>query len=308
MQVLTREYTLEPIYYKGVIFWDKLFYKDRERKKSVNLIKYDAKTGKLFYQKSFGSDGPVGPFIYNDIAYISVYGAGLIAYDLKTDKILWKNNAIPSLEGISTDGNILFFTLSNGGVYAMDIRNGQLIWNDNTYFEMGYVTVGKENVYVRFRPFLDFKEGITAHNKKTGKIIWQRYFDHVRGFTKSGYFSSLTLHKDKLFFSNIKLEAPFAPFTDSGRYSPAGGAVYALDAQTGRLIWHREIAPFTAPISVNNTLCIGGQNILYALDEETGKERWHLNVTDDVINFVPYQNKLFLKLGMLKKEKLVAID
>lgn len=303
----TGDHNHEPIYYNGTIFWDKMFSKEKERKKSVNLMEYDAKTGKLFYQKSFASNSAVGLFIYNNIAYISLYGNGLTAYDLKTNKILWKGDAISDLEGISTDGETLFFTISNGGVYAMDIRNGKLLWNDNTFFEIGYVTVGKENVYVRFQPFMDFKEGIIAYNKKTGKIIWQRYFDNVSGFHKNGYFSSLTLHKDKLFFSNIKLEAPFIPHTESGRYSPAGGGVCALDAQTGKLIWYRNIAPFTAPISINNTLYIGGQNILYALNEDTGKERWHLNVKDDVINMMPYQNKLLLKLGMMKNEKLLAI-
>ncbi len=110
-----------------------------------------------------------------------------------------------------------------------------------------------------------------------------------------------------LIIKTILVENAIIPFTKPIRYSPAGGGVYALDARTGKLLWRKEIAPFTAPISINNTLYVGGQNILYALDGETGKERWHLNVEDDVINLVPYQNKLFLKLAMMKNEKLVAL-
>ncbi len=60
--------------------------------------------------------------------------------------------------------------------------------------------------------------------------------------------------------------------TNPTRYSPAGGGVYALDAldaKTGKLLWHKEIAPVTEPISINNTLYVGGQNVVYALDEKT---------------------------------------
>jgi outer membrane protein assembly factor BamB len=77
--------------------------------------------------------------------------------------------------------------------------------------------------------------------------------------------------------------------------------------QKSKLLWHREIAPFTEPISINNTLYVGGQNVVYALDEKTGKERWHLQIDGDAMHLVPYQNKLFVKIGMYSNGKLLAI-
>lgn len=302
----TGDYNHQPIYYKGVIYWDKMIGSGKQEK-SVNLMESNAKTGKILYQKGFEVGSATGLFIYNNVAYISLFD-GLTAYDLKMNKILWKSEEI-AYGNSSTDGEVLFFHVQNGGMRALNIKNGQLLWKEKNefLFEMGYPTLSKESIYVTFKTvFDDHKEGIIAYDKKTGKIIWQRYFNDILGFNKYGYISSLTLHKDKLFFSNI-VETPIIPITEPTRYSPAGGGVYALDAQTGKLIWHADVAPFTAPISINNTLYVGGQNVLYALDEETGKEHRHLNVKDDVVDLMPYQNKLFLKLGIMMDGKLIAV-
>ena len=293
------KYHYPATYYNGVLYWDKIDGRGYgQEEKSLNLMKYNAKTGKLLYQKGFGVGNSNGLLIYNDIAYLCLYD-GVTAYDLKKNKILWKSGGLVQ-GGISTDGHALF--VSNGGLYVLDMQNGRLLWKNDAI--SGQATLGKEAIYADFLSD-DDKVGIIAYEKKTGKVIWKRYLNDVPGFSKHGGLSDITLHQDRLFVSNRVREAIIT--TNPTRYSPVGGGVYALDAKTGKLLWHKEVSPFTDPISINNTLYVGGQNIVYALNEKTGEERWHLSVEDDVTRLVPYQNKLFLKLGMYSRGKLLAI-
>ena len=132
--------------------------------------------------------------------------------------------------------------------------------------------------------------------------MWKCY----PAFVKRGYLTTITIDNNKLFLS-YTVSSPIVPITHPMRYSSAGGEVFALDAETGKVLWRTGIAPVIEPISVNHILYIGGQNKLYALDEDTSKERWHLDLEDDATNIIPYRNKLFVKIGQMKDGKLLAI-
>ena len=293
-------YNYQPTYYKGFIYSDKMMGKGYQ-KNAINFIKFDAQTGKILEQKKFGIGSSNGLLIYNDIAYVSLYG-GVAAYDLKSKKILWERGGIPS-NGLSTDGDALFFSVGNGytGVGALDITTGRLLWRNDHFSGASYLTLDKDYVYMAFYD-LDDRSGVVAFNKKTGAVVWKCY----PAFVKRGYLTTITIDNNKLFLS-YTVSSPIVPITHPMRYSSAGGEVFALDAETGKVLWRTGIAPVIEPISVNHILYIGGQNKLYALDEDTSKERWHLDLEDDATNIIPYRNKLFVKIGQMKDGKLLAI-
>ncbi len=224
---------------------------------------------------------------------------------MQKKKIIWRRSPAPTYN-LSTDGQALFFVSQDGSLYAVNMKNGQLLWADHTSIKLGDVIVGKELIYVNSIPFRSIDRRITAYAKKTGVLIWQRSLNEPN-YAKYGSLAS-TLHHDKLFVSHVLL-SPISTFSEPIRYSSKGSGVYALDAQTGQMLWHADIEAITAPISINNVLYIGAHDSLYALYEETGKERWHLNMEDDVSAIIPYRNKLFIQLGLTKKYgKLLEIS
>ena len=164
--------------------------------------------------------------------------ASLYALDAKTGALRWswKPGSMETSSPAVANG-VVYAGMDDGSLYALNAATGALHWKSPTIgrFIRG-VAVGKGLVYVGGTDAIDHPAlyGINASN---GAIVW-KFLTGGTGFN----FSSPT-------------------FANGVVYMPGGAGVYALDANTGAILW-QDLAPANpgaSPVVVNGVLYINGE-------------------------------------------------
>src|SRR6266851_7233408 len=136
-----------------------------------------------------------------------------------------------SLEGtpVVKDG-VLYVSTGNDDVYAFDAKTGALIWEHRSGIDQNITTVccGWDNRGVAVadgKVFLGLLDGsLVALDAKTGDLIWQTQV----GKWQDGYtITSAPLYYNGVIYSGI-----------SGGDREARGKLTALDARSGKELWH----------------------------------------------------------------------
>ena len=163
--------------------------------------------------------------------------ASLYALDAKTGALRWswKQSSMEDSSPAVANG-VVYAGMSDGSLYALNAATGALHWKSPTIGRyIRGVAVGKGLVYVGGTDGNDHPAlyGINASN---GAIVW-KFLTGGTGFN----FSSPT-------------------FANGVVYMPGGVGVYALDANTGAILWQDPAPanPGASPVVVNGVLYING--------------------------------------------------
>jgi outer membrane protein assembly factor BamB len=115
---------------------------------------------------------------------------------------------------------------------------------------------------------------VVAFNPENGKRLWVRNFAK---FEKKGFFSFSFITRLWQSGESAKIGGGLGVAYEKVFFGTENGDVYALDAKTGKTIWHERVKgevlaepAIDAGIVAFNT----GAGTLFALDAETGEERW----------------------------------
>jgi outer membrane protein assembly factor BamB len=125
-------------------------------------------------------------------------------------------------------GNTVFFQDLQGNVVALDRQTGNVLWtkwyNNSAIVGPDGPAVGYGNVYVAKDLY-----NITALNMSTGVEVWVTRISYV---ATTGIDIQPIVYDNKVFISTV-------PGTGDIFYAPGGiGVIYALDAQTGAILWN----------------------------------------------------------------------
>jgi eukaryotic-like serine/threonine-protein kinase len=150
---------------------------------------------------------------------------------------------------MSITGDILFIGTLNGEVHAAHLPTGEREGSRH----VGGPVSGSPSVYrnLLIIPVSSDDISLIAHNIKTGQIIWEKRLGRIE--------SSPLLYEGVLYIAAIS------------------GTVYALNPETGDIIWERELEGriFSSPAGAAQKIFIGSTNrSLYALDGKNGSIRW----------------------------------
>ena len=168
---------------------------------------------------------------------------GLAAADVPRLKLKWAFAYASSRNGQATVlGDRLYINASSGAVYALDARSGCAYWRyDAPAATRGSIVVGdlpgkpgRHAVYIT-----DYSRNATALDADTGAVIWQTQVDDQHEVQMTG---SLTLSDGLLFVPLASAEEAIAtdPTYECCHFQ---GALAALDAATGRLVWRYSVTP-----------------------------------------------------------------
>lgn len=165
---------------------------------------------------------------------------GLTARDIPRLKLKWAFQYPGSKNGQATViGNRLFVTSMSGAVYALDARSGCVYWRHAA------AAATRSSVVIARLPsggparhalfFSDFTKSAVALDAETGRQLWKTVIDDQPGVQMTG---SPVYWDGKLFVPISSGNEAFAqiPNWECCKFR---GALVALDAVTGRILWKR---------------------------------------------------------------------
>jgi polyvinyl alcohol dehydrogenase (cytochrome) len=179
---------------------------------------------------------------------------GLTASQVPRLKLKWAMHYAGAKNGQATIvGDRLFTTSMSGAVYALDARSGCVHWRHAaeaaTRTSVTVVTwpAGAPARHALF--FSDWTKSAVALDADTGKLLWKTVIDDQPGEQMTG---SPTYWDGKLF---VPISSGLEAFAQAPQWQCCKfrGALVALDAVTGRILWKRyttETAPH--PFKVNS--------------------------------------------------------
>ncbi len=168
---------------------------------------------------------------------------GLSAQDVPRLKLKWAFAYSNSRNGQATVvGDRLFLNASSGAIYALDARSGCAYWRfDAPAVSRSSIIVGPlagapsgHAIY-----FTDFTRSAYALDADSGALIWKTQVDQQHEVQMTG---SPALSGGRLYVPISSAEEAIAD-DDSYECCKFRGAVAALDATTGRLLWKTYVTP-----------------------------------------------------------------
>jgi len=125
-------------------------------------------------------------------------------------------------------GNNVFFQDLQGNVVALDRQTGNVLWtkwyNNSAIEGPNGPAVGYNKIYIAKDPY-----NITALSMSTGMEMWS---------TRISYVSTTGIDIQPMVYDGIVFVST-VPGTGDVFYAPGGiGVIYALDAQTGAILWN----------------------------------------------------------------------
>ncbi len=185
---------------------------------------------------------------------------------------------------------VVYIAALDGHLYAIDQETGKEKWNFKSRMLIASSpTVGGGTLY-----FVSSAGSLAALDIKTGQPKWVYAIEYERKFEARnlhGYSSAAQTIPDAYdIFTSSPAVANGKVYFGSG-----DGNVYAVDAQTGALLWKfaTKDVVHSSPAVVNNTVYIGSwDSYLYAIDADTGQEKWSFKSGEDstIHNQVGFQS------------------
>ena len=174
---------------------------------------------------------------------------------------------------------VVYIAAMDGHLYAIDQETGKEKWN----FKSSMPIASSPAVVGGALYFVSSAGSLVSLDLKTGQPKWVYSIEYERKFEAKnlhGYPPAAQTMPDvwDMFTSS--------PAVANGKvyFGSGDGNVYAVDAQTGQLLWKfpTKDVVHSSPAVVNNTVYIGSwDSYLYALDGDTGQEKWSFKSGED---------------------------
>ena len=174
---------------------------------------------------------------------------------------------------------VVYIAAMDGHLYAIDQETGKEKWN----FKSSMPIASSPAVVGGALYFVSSAGSLVSLDLKTGQPKWVYSIEYERKFEAKnlhGYPPAAQTMPDvwDMFTSS--------PAVANGKvyFGSGDGNVYAVDAQTGVLLWKfpTKDVVHSSPAVVNNTVYIGSwDSYLYALDGDTGQEKWSFKSGED---------------------------
>ena len=176
----------------------------------------------------------------------SAGAAGLTAADVPRLKLKWAFG-LPNSSSAYAQPTLMFGRVyvgtDTGYIYALDAATGCVHWSFNaghavrTAMTIGRVKVPGSSGYAVF--FGDRQANVYAVDAHTGRKLWTA---HPEGDFTARVTAAPTYHEGRLYVPLSSYEE-FSAATESWECCKSQGGVAALDANTGKRLWLRHVAP-----------------------------------------------------------------
>jgi outer membrane protein assembly factor BamB len=229
--------------------------------------------------------------IQGNSLYVGTSSQQIRAYSV-AGNLIWKRDIDKNIKttiAVSGD-NRLFFGTINGYVWALDGNTGAVLWKFYLDTEVGPPSIGRDGtVYIVGNSFMN------AVNPANGHIYWHRDVfnfsnvplvfdgqDHIVYIRRGGFVDCYDLRGNILWEAyddtgSVILANMVQPILYENMLifaSAGGGDIYAMDVNSGTVLWQYSTANSTNPLqftpTVVSTLAADAQGMVFMCDTSGG--------------------------------------
>ena len=227
----------------------------------------------------------------------------IYAMDARTGRELWRF-ATDSTENnqLATAGGTVFVGSGDGGVTALNAATGKQLWAVDSSSDSGLVVTGGV-VYAGTSPKTPEHTGVVALSAGAGETLWTYVLpaisDIIGGLAVGGGLVHLTTGNGEVIalhqatgtqawrhvLPGEEFDEPGPVVAGTAVYAGGmkSGVVYALDATSGRELWHRHLNGGGVNVAVASGLVFASNgNGLSALNASTGAVLWQASVAQGI--------------------------
>ena len=269
-----------------------------------NFYALYAESGLLAWEYTATNDFSFSsPTVWNNTVYAGCGDDTLYAFDASSGEVLWKFGTKESIESSPATANgVVYFGSDDGYFYAVDATTGQLKWEYKTGSSVssspaivnGLVYVGSDDnvlyafdaasgnikwtfdagsLFVASSPlvengslYIGNRDGyLYCIDAATGSLKW-KYDD--RGISME--YSSPTIYNGIVYIGG---------FYNISNFSLAG-SLYAVDAETGKLLWtdFNGLGISSIPVIDSGNLYIAVDTDFYSINSARGTTNWKVTI------------------------------
>jgi outer membrane protein assembly factor BamB len=227
-------------------------------------IALDGATGRRLWQVRLDGQMAASPALTGDTALFATTRGRLVALAATDGTRRWSRKLGPSIESspLVVDGGVYVGTL-DGSVVRVDASTGAVVWRAQAAGDVkaslaasgGTVIVG------------DYAGRVSAYAMSDGHVVWRTTSPGPRFRGPGRFYAGPAVAYGRVYLGNVNAR------------------VLALQADTGRLAWVREVGDFvySSAAVARRTVFVGSyDHHLYALDAVTGKPRWSFDTGERI--------------------------
>jgi outer membrane protein assembly factor BamB len=264
----------DPVLYKGIVYAGGI---------SGYMYAFNANTGAVIWKTKLGSTGiECGPAVAGNTVYVGDNDDYFYALDATTGAEKWRfstlsnNSSNPVLFG-----NTVIFGSSDSRLIALDTATGSLVWQYNTGDAINSSAPALSNGVV----FVGSRDGyLYAINAATGQLKWRYSTINI----------SLEASSPAVYNGIVYIGGWYD--TDIPDVS-IGGSLYAVNEQTGQLVWHAldSLGFSTSPCVNDGKVYISADDgSLYAVHAATGIVLWDKKILPNSASAAISGNTLYV--------------
>lgn len=262
------------------------------------LYSFDERNGLLNWKHEAGAPIVSSPAVADGTVYVGTRDNRLIAVNAGSGKLIWTLRTGPDAplawgyesgdfysSSPALDGNRIYWGGGDGYEYAVDRKNGTIVWKFKTDGRIrSTAAVSGGDVF-----FGSFDGRLYAVNAATGKLKWTYETEGVK--LKSGDFG----------YDRRSIQSSPSVWKDSVLIGARDGFLYAVDRQTGKLLWkydHEISWVNSSPAVADGKVYAASSDARFIdrVDIATGKEDWRFK-SDSLVWSSPALTEHFLYVG-----------
>jgi len=254
-----------------------------------SLYALDATTGQLVWKYRTGNSVFSSPAVANNVVYFGSTDHNIYALDAHTGTLIWKYTANDAFAYASPTVASGVVYIGSSALYALDASTGALLWKFPTQ-GVTFTTPAVVNGIVYFE---STDGSLYAVEAATGLLIWQDIINDLETHTSPAVANGM------VYIGSAGYMLAFDASTGEGRWgyqtsafhvsapAVANGVVYftsfwnpygvyALNADTGELLWNYPGVGHNAVAIANGVIYAisWDDHHVYALDASTGALLW----------------------------------